>query len=62
MSAPTDGVLGDPEAMALYAGQATGLVRGVQPAAAIVRELAAETVAASTRVSSWIAGSHLTTD
>lgn len=60
MSAPTVGVSGDPEAMALYAGQATGLARRVQPAAAIVRELAAETVAASARVNSWLAASEPT--
>jgi len=40
-SAPTRGMTGDIEAMALYAGQAVGLVKKRQPAASIVSELAA---------------------
>jgi nitronate monooxygenase len=40
-SAPTRGTTGDIEAMALYAGQAVGLVNKRQPAASIVSELAA---------------------
>jgi nitronate monooxygenase len=39
-SAPTRDASGDVEAMALYVGEAVGLVREVQPAAAIVAELA----------------------
>lgn len=37
---PTRDVVGEVEAMALYAGEAVGLVRRVEPAAAIVAELA----------------------
>lgn len=37
---PTRDVTGDAEAMALYAGEAVGLVRSTQPAASIVQELA----------------------
>ena len=40
-AAPTREALGDVEAMALYAGEGTGLVRAVEPAATIVAELAA---------------------
>jgi NAD(P)H-dependent flavin oxidoreductase YrpB (nitropropane dioxygenase family) len=36
---PIAGAIGDVEALALYAGQSTGLVREQRPAAAIVREL-----------------------
>ena len=39
---PVEGVSGDLEAMANYAGQSAGLVRRRQPAADIVREVAAE--------------------
>jgi NAD(P)H-dependent flavin oxidoreductase YrpB (nitropropane dioxygenase family) len=39
-SAPTRGMTGDIEAMALYAGQAVGLVKKRQPAASIISELA----------------------
>ncbi len=37
--APLVGVTGDTEAMALYAGQGTGLLRETQPAAQIVADL-----------------------
>lgn len=40
-SAPTRQMTGDIEAMAMYAGQAVGLVKKRQPAAAIISELAA---------------------
>jgi NAD(P)H-dependent flavin oxidoreductase YrpB (nitropropane dioxygenase family) len=39
---PTGGMTGDVEEMALYAGQAAGLVRDVLPAAQIVRAVADE--------------------
>jgi NAD(P)H-dependent flavin oxidoreductase YrpB (nitropropane dioxygenase family) len=39
---PGDGMSGDLEAMANYAGQSVGIVRRRQPAADIVREVAAE--------------------
>jgi nitronate monooxygenase len=39
-SSPTRDVTGDAEAMALYAGEAVGLVRAIAPAASIVEELA----------------------
>jgi len=39
---PVDGMSGDLESMANYAGQSVGVVRGRQPAAEIVREVAAE--------------------
>jgi NAD(P)H-dependent flavin oxidoreductase YrpB (nitropropane dioxygenase family) len=39
---PSAGATGDVDSMALYAGQAVGLVRAAKPAAAIVRELVAE--------------------
>jgi NAD(P)H-dependent flavin oxidoreductase YrpB (nitropropane dioxygenase family) len=35
-------VAGDPEAMAVYAGQGVGLITGVEPAAEIVRGLVRE--------------------
>ena len=37
---PLDGMTGDTEAMALWAGQSAGLVSRIQPAAEIVKELA----------------------
>jgi nitronate monooxygenase len=40
--APVAGAGGDVAALVLYAGQGVGLARGVQPAAAIVREVAEE--------------------
>jgi nitronate monooxygenase len=40
--APTRATTGAVEAMALYAGQSVGAVKRVQPAGAIVRELAGE--------------------
>jgi NAD(P)H-dependent flavin oxidoreductase YrpB (nitropropane dioxygenase family) len=40
--APVAGARGDVAAMALYAGQGVGLAQRVQPAAAIVRDVAAE--------------------
>jgi NAD(P)H-dependent flavin oxidoreductase YrpB (nitropropane dioxygenase family) len=40
------------ETAALYAGQSAGLVRGVKPAAEIVRDLVTETEAAIARLSS----------
>ena len=40
-AAPTRDVVGDVEAMALYAGEGVGLVRGVRPAGEIVGDLAA---------------------
>jgi nitronate monooxygenase len=40
MPSPTTGASGDVEAFALYAGQSVGLIRRMQPAAEIVRELA----------------------
>ncbi|MGH2615275.1 MAG: NAD(P)H-dependent flavin oxidoreductase [Thermomicrobiales bacterium] len=52
--APVSGASGDIVAMALYAGQGIGLARRVQPAAAIVREVAAEAVQALTSVQSVI--------
>jgi len=45
-SCPVAGANGDVEAMALYAGQGVGLVQRIQPAAAIVREIAADAAAA----------------
>lgn len=47
--APLVGAAGDVEAMVLYAGQGVGLVERVQPAAEIVRELAAEAIVAIQR-------------
>jgi nitronate monooxygenase len=40
-AAPTREAAGDVEAMALYAGEGTGLVRAIEPASAIVADLAA---------------------
>jgi NAD(P)H-dependent flavin oxidoreductase YrpB (nitropropane dioxygenase family) len=39
---PAPGMTGELEALALYAGQSAGLVRGVRPAGELVREIAAE--------------------
>ena len=41
-AAPLEGATGDIEAMVMYAGQGVGLVRRLQPATEIVREVAAE--------------------
>jgi nitronate monooxygenase len=41
---PYPGITGEIEAMALYAGQSVGLVKSIQPAGEIVRELADEAV------------------
>jgi NAD(P)H-dependent flavin oxidoreductase YrpB (nitropropane dioxygenase family) len=46
-AAPSRGVSGDIEAMALYAGSGVGLVRSVQPAEEIVQELASGLSAAA---------------
>ncbi len=40
---PVSGMVGDLEALALYAGQSVGLVARTQPAGEIVRDLADET-------------------
>ena len=48
--APTRGTTGAVEAMALYAGQSVGAVTHVQPAAAILRELAEQ---AETHLQRW---------
>jgi NAD(P)H-dependent flavin oxidoreductase YrpB (nitropropane dioxygenase family) len=45
-TSPREGVSGDIEALALWAGQSVGLIRDVRPAGEIVRQLAAEAVAA----------------
>ncbi|RSM78701.1 nitronate monooxygenase [Kibdelosporangium aridum] len=47
--APLAGVTGDTEAMALYAGQGTGLLRETQPAAQIVEEIVEHCQARLTR-------------
>jgi hypothetical protein len=39
---PVPGMAGDPEAMALYAGQSVGVVHEVAPAAQIVAEIASQ--------------------
>ena len=48
--------MGEVAAMALYAGQGVGLARRVQPAAEIVREVAAEAAATLTRARDAVAG------
>ena len=42
---PLEGMRGDMEAMALWAGESAGLVDQIQPAGEIVKELAEEAVA-----------------
>ena len=41
-ASPRDAVIGDVEAMSLWAGQGVGLIRTVEPAGDIVREMAAD--------------------
>ena len=48
-SSPTPDMTGDLEAMTLYAGQGVGLIRDVQPAGQIVRQIADEAVRVLTR-------------
>jgi nitronate monooxygenase len=50
--APVTGATGDIDAMALYAGQSVGLARAIQPAATIVRDVAAE-AARALAVTNW---------
>ena len=52
--APVAGASGDVVAMALYAGQGVGLVRRVQPAAEIMREVAAEAAAVLSEVNGLV--------
>jgi len=47
---PAADMTGEVEALAHYAGQSTGLISGIQPAAVIVREIAEEAVKASQAV------------
>jgi nitronate monooxygenase len=47
---PLPGMTGDLEALALYAGQSTGLIDRVKPASEIVADIAAEALAAIQRV------------
>jgi len=54
--APLAGAEGDVEAMVLYAGQGVGMVRRIQPAAAIVREIAAEAAVALERADAAVRG------
>lgn len=54
--APVSGATGKIAEMALYAGQGVGLVRRTQPAAEIVREVAAEAVQILARVNRSVSG------
>jgi len=51
---PVKGAEGDLEALALYAGQSSGLTDEVRPAAAVLKELVAETEARIERLSSLV--------
>ena len=52
--APLRGAAGDIDAMVMYAGQGVGGLRRIQPAAEIVREIAAEAAAAVRRLSAIV--------
>ena len=52
VTTPREGIIGDVEALPMWAGQSVGLVQKVQPAAEIVKELTSEASEAISRLAS----------